>query len=1007
VPQQGKSGSFDPCSNGRHVDQSSQVLQIRLFGPPQLCWNDVRLRFGAPPRALSLLAYLLLYRAQPLTRETVAFALWPDEAEAAARSTLRRYVYYLVSRALPARGETPWIVGDKRTLQWNPAAPLWLDVAEFESLASDENRAAEAVELYMADLAEGIDDEWLRPLRDQLREQQCALLTKLVDSSRARGDRRRAIEYALRLLRHDPWREDAVRALMALRQESGDRAGALQTYRDFSKRLRVELEVEPMTETAELYGRIAEPVAELTASLATARPSVVWHNLPMAFTSFLGRERKIEALRALLLERRLVTLTGTGGVGKTRLAVETARTLIESFPEGVWLVEFAPVADPEMVPARIAAVLGLEQSPGTAILETIGTALRERATLLVLDNCEHVLDAAAVTVARLLADCPQVRILATSREPLHLSGERVERLESLAVPQIDGEALASLEELREVPAVKLFLNRAADVAPSLVVRDDGDERRALATVCRRLDGIPLAIELAASRMSLLTISALAERLENRFRLLVGGSRTVLPRQQTLRATLDWSFDLLSVRERTVFGRLGIFVAGWTLEAAQHVCSDALIAEADIFELLSSLVDKSLVVVQTEGTRPRYRMLETMRAYALEGLAEHSRERERTASRHAHYFLAFAEHADATFGSVPILRSLAPLGPELDNFRAALGWSLAERCDTELGVRLAAALGLVFGRLALYAEGERWCSRALAEIAEHPSAACEADLYRALFFYAYFSRTPDEMLAAGRRAVDLYRELGERSKLAYVLALLGFALHQIKRTDEADRATAEAVAIAREEGDHWHIAFVLCYRALTIDSTEIGARRALLDESVRLWGNLGEDASVELLILSLVAFAADDLLRALRWARESLAGYRRLNFRGAIAMCQVYVAAYSLAAGDVDVARNAAREALVIARGVNSTKFVPLVLQYLARVAALRGQIRRAARLLGASDVQHGALGWMHELHEQSGYAQTLAILREALSGDQEELATLMAEGRAWSFEQAAEEALLV
>jgi DNA-binding SARP family transcriptional activator len=348
----------------RHFDQSSQVLQIRLFGPPQLFWSDVRLRFGAPPRALSLLAYLLLYRAQPLTRETVAFALWPDEAEAAARSTLRRYVYYLVSRALPARGATPWIVGDKRTLQWNPAAPLWLDVAEFESLASDENRAAEAVELYTADLAEGIDDEWLRPLRDRLREQQCVLLTKLVDSSRARGDRGRAIEYALRLLRHDPWREDAVRALMALRQESGDRAGALQTYRDFSKRLREELEVEPMTETAELYARIAEPVAELTASPAPARPPVVWHNLPTAFTSFLGRERKIETLRALLLERRLVTLTGTGGVGKTRLAVETARTLIECFPEGVWLVELAPLADPEMVAARIAAVLGARAISG-------------------------------------------------------------------------------------------------------------------------------------------------------------------------------------------------------------------------------------------------------------------------------------------------------------------------------------------------------------------------------------------------------------------------------------------------------------------------------------------------------------------------------------------------------------------------------------------------------------------------------------------------------------------
>ncbi len=257
-------------------------------------------------------------------------------------------------------------------------------------------------------------------------------------------------------------------------------------------------------------------------------------------------------------------------------------------------------------------------------------------------------------------------------------------------------------------------------------------------------------------------------------------------------------------------RLGIFVSGWTLEAAQQVCSDAFIAEADVFELLSSLVDKSLVVVQAEGTRPRYRMLETMRAYALERLAEQGRRH--AARRHAQYFLRTSEYADATFGSVPTLRSLAPLGLELDNFRAALGWSLAERCDLELGIRLAASLGLVFGRLGLYAEGEHWCSRALAEIEEHPCAAAEGDLRRALFFYAYFSSTPDEMLAAGKRAADIYRSLGERSKLAYVLALLGFAQYQIKRPDDADRTTAEAVAIAREQGDRWHLAFVLCYRA---------------------------------------------------------------------------------------------------------------------------------------------------------------------------------------------------
>lgn len=730
------------------------------------------------------------------------------------------------------------------------------------------------------------------------------------------------------------------------------------------------------------------------------------HNLPALLTSFHGRRRRLENLRNLVAERRLVTLTGLGGIGKTRLAIEVGRKLVDRFPDGIWFVEFAAVADAALVALRVADVMGIQERPSVPILDALVAALRHDNALLIFDNCEHLLAEIAQVAARILTDCPRVQILATSREPLRIGGERIERVPSLGIPNPDAASLSSIADLRSSAAVELFLDRAADVAPGFLEDHPAEtELQALIAICRRLDGIPLAIELAASRMSVLTLSALAERLEHRFQLLVSGSINVLPRQQTLRATLDWSHDLLSPREKTVFRRLGIFAGGWTLEAAQAICSDDEAASSDVFQLLTSLVEKSLVVVQTDAAQPRYRLLDTMREYALERLAEHA-EYQHVARKHAEFAYLLARRADASIGDLPILLAIQPLRAELDNLRAALHWTLGEGKDVHLGSRLAASFGLSLSRLMLYVEAERWCERALAALRREPDRDCEAGVQRVLSLCGFFSNKPEQIIEAGKRSEELYRTVADGElALSHVLAFLGFALHRLDREREADEVTGEAVMLAREQGNGWYTAFALCYRALA-RSHDRHECRALLDEAAELWKDLGPDASFELFMLSFVSLSARELERAQHYVQQSRVGYERFGLHDYVAMCEVHLAAYALEAGDAETTRTAARHALVLARTTNLTThpFQLMAIRSLAGAAALRNDAVRAARLLGAGQLDRGVLGWTRDLQEQSRCRQTIARIH-GLGLDEDSLASLMAEGQLWPTERAIDEAL--
>jgi len=412
------------------------------------------------------------------------------------------------------------------------------------------------------------------------------------------------------------------------------------------------------------------------------------HNLPPDSTQLVGRDKDVANLCHVVLESegRLVTLTGVGGCGKTRLALRVASSMIGSFKDGVWLVSLAPLVDPQLVPHAVASVLGVRGRPDRAVLDAVVAHLARRQALLVLDNCEHVVKVCAEVAYTLLQGCPGLRLLATSREPLHISGERAWRVPSLTLP--DPASHVSVEQLVRYPAVELFVKRAVEVQADFVVSPANAP--VVAAVSARLEGLPLAIELAAAWVRALGVEQILERLDNEFGLLVGGSRSAPNRQQTMRATLDWSYGLLGEPERLLFQRLAVFVGGWSLEAAEAICCGSGVALEEVLSLLTRLVDASLVQVEEHDRRARYRLLEPVRQYAREYLIA-AHELDAMCRQHTDFFLSFAQRwgTDANLGGPDRQAALAALESEQDNLRAALRWCL-ERGEAEKGLSLGRA-----------------------------------------------------------------------------------------------------------------------------------------------------------------------------------------------------------------------------------------------------------------------------------------------------------------------------
>lgn len=943
------------------------MLRIHLLGALRLSYQDQTLKFSALPKTLPLWAYLLLNSGKPLPRPLLAYTLWPDVNETEARSNLRRHLYEL-RRVLPsAPDDCPWLLADTTTVQWNAHAPYWLDVDEFvrRHAASQEQPAglADAVQIYGGDLLPEVDEEWLFLERERLRTLFYADLTRLLTHHRTRQEYGQAIAYAQQLLQHDPLREDVVRELMTLCHMVGDRASALQTYQTFTTRLRTELDAPPMPETSALYDNLLHQTAALTAisppggnptpptlpvssspptTASSPLPPQPRHNLPAQLTSFIGREEELTELCRLLTRDtepvRLLTLTAAGGSGKTRLALQVGHAVAAHYREGVWWIDLSPLVDERLTPQTVTKALGLTVTPQQGFTNALVEHLQAKEALLVLDNCEHLVEECATLAQTLLRHCPQLQILATSREALKIPGETTWLVPLLSVPRRG--TTPPLAELLVYPALRLFLERARALLPSFQLTPQN--AAAVTQVCQRLDGMPLAIELAAARVKVLSVDQIAARLDDRFRLLKADSRTVLPRYQTLRATLDWSYELLAPDERSLLQRLAIFAGGCTLEGVEYIVADAadLLDELPL-DTLTRLVEKSLVVVQQqENEQTRYTLLESIRAYALEKLRSAGQEMA-ARQRHRDWFLQRAEGIATGMSGSQQTVWLAEMDVEYENFQAAIEWSRQTAGEAPLGLRLACHLRHFWDRHGYLREGSLCLQQLLAHPENSEPSAPRAIALNHLGFLTFLEGDSATAITFYKEALTIGQQLPDLAVIAQSCASLALMLTGMPDPQQAQPYIEQGLVAARTLQDRKQIYNILYYDAwLAMVQGNHPRAHALLEESTGLMRSEGD-----LVRLGPALW----LLGHLYWLEHDYA--------------------QSLAAF---------RESLRLRRELKSRRGIAYAIDGIAWVAAVTGQAEVAAQLFGAADMHFNAMNTHFHPVEQPTHDAAVSATRMAL-----------------------------
>ncbi|MCW3051491.1 MAG: hypothetical protein JWN14_661, partial [Chthonomonadales bacterium] len=790
----------------------SAPLILTLFGPMQVLVDGHSLPRLRSRKGIWILALLALRHDRPVEREWLAGLCWPDMETSQAFANLRPILSELRSGlgSQKERLQSP----DRHTLRLDLTGAS-VDVRDFDAAIergrpSDLERAAA---LYRGPLLEGCMEEWVFPER-HLREHRCLqALEELGHVALFVGDHGKAIGIYRRMVSIDPYWEAARRGWMEALARSGDTNAALQVYRELVELLRADPQATPDEQTTALYQRLRGEARQRSSSLRTTEPvteaiPIVSGYLPHPLTDLVGREDECLEVAACMRRSRLVTLTGLGGIGKTRLAITVASEVVPEYTDGAWMVALEAVSDNKMVVPQIASVLGVKEASGQTLLERVTEHLRTKRLLLVLDNCEHLLEASAQAVDHLLHEAAGLRILATSREALGITGETAWAVPALPAP--DPHHLPQTgSTLRRVlmgyESVQLFVERAQSIQKSFALT--GENAPAVARICFQLEGIPLAIELAAARVKALTVEQIAARLDDHLNLLTGGSRTAMSRQQTLRATLDWSYALLSEWEQTVLRRLSVFSGGWTLEAAEAVCAGDGIPSRQVLDLLTVLVDRSLVAYEERDpeTGGRYRLLEMVRQYALERLKA-SEEAAAVGERHSRWFLALAQEMDVHLTQADQGGGMRCLEREHSNLRSAL-----DRCGTdaaELGLQIAAALVRFWYISGRYSEGRKYLQQALGQERTQEVTALRAKALNGAGALAYRQGDYEATQTFYEESLRMRKQLGDLRWVAESLNNLANVAHFRGDYETVKASYQETLQIFTELGDRRNMAWSL-------------------------------------------------------------------------------------------------------------------------------------------------------------------------------------------------------
>jgi predicted ATPase/DNA-binding SARP family transcriptional activator len=911
------------------------MLQVKFLGQFEIVLDGKRLNLSTRS-AQSLFAYLVLNAGKAHRRELLAGLLWPDSSEENARSNLRHELWRMRKAIQP--GQETYFLIDDLTISFHPQDEVYLDVHRLENVPterSDANELTAALATYVGELLPGFYDEWVSAERQRLAVLFEAKMARLLEILQGEARWAEVLEWATRWIALAQWPEPAYRAIMTAYASIGDVSKVVETFERFALGLQRDLGVAPSEQTQALYQQIKagrkpdvrRPAAKSPPSpAAPPEPAVLDHplprlrhsNLPKPLTSFIGRENEIQQVSRLVSEGRLVTITGSGGVGKTRLAIRVSDGLAPNFSDGVWWVELASLfeagashrtdlskqpqlsyrrnansaydglvelSEVDLVAQAVAKALRIPESPGLSIVEEVVEHLREIKLLLVLDNCEHLIEACAALVERLLNDCPEMTILATSREALGVPGEKAWRLPSLSLP---GEVpLLDSHNIFESEAVCLFIERAGEVVPGYQPREA--EAGTVGQICSQLGGIPLAIELAAARMNLLSAQEIADRLNNRFSLLTGGRRTALPRHQTLWAAIEWSYDLLGETERVLFHRLSVFAGSFSLEAAEAMCADEKIPGDEVLTLLGRLVDKSLLNVEPAAAHKiistRYRFLDTIRSFGCLMLDE-AQESRWMRDQHAVYYVQLVESAEPKLLEQDQGYWYRLLQAENDNIRAVIEWSI-ESDQAENGLRMVGDLLWFWWSHGSTREGIDLATKVLAlpSVTHHPKY-----LGRAFNTAGYLQWVLGDIPSA-RRSVDnalfFLKKTNDEAGLVWSLQFLGLVLTSEREYELADEAMKEGVALARKLGDFNHSSFSLAFQGdIALQQGNLIKAQSVYEECADLLKGLGNKLfqAYPLRRLGYLALERNEIQQAGNYFRQSLSLNAEGGDRRAVAAC---------------------------------------------------------------------------------------------------------------------------